>query len=65
MIAAGRRDPYAEHGRVEALAARLTQAGAAVDLRWSEADHSLMPSDFKAVAEWISTWRSGLPARPK
>lgn len=65
MIAAGRRDPYAEHERVEALAARLTQAGAAVDLRWSEADHSLMPSDFKAVAEWISTWRPGPPAGPK
>ncbi len=56
LIAAGRRDPYAEHDRVEALADRLTRAGAAVDLRWSDADHSLMPSDFKAVADWIAKW---------
>lgn len=56
LIAAGRRDPYAEHDRVEALADRLTRAGAAVDLRWSDADHSLMPSDFKALADWIAKW---------
>lgn len=55
MIAAGRHDPYAPAERVEALADRLKRAGAAVDLRWSEADHSLMPSDFKAVADWLAT----------
>lgn len=57
VIAAGRQDPYAPAERVEALADRLTRAGAAVDLRWSEADHSLMPSDFKAIADWLAKSR--------
>jgi predicted esterase len=54
LIAAGRNDPYAPHDRVEALAARLKRSGAAVDLRWTEADHSLVPSDFRALADWIA-----------
>ncbi len=57
VIAAGRQDPYAPAERVEALADRLTRAGAAVDLRWAEADHSLMPSDFKAIADWLAKSR--------
>lgn len=65
LITAGRHDAYAAHDRVEALADHLTRAGASVDLRWSDADHSLMPSDFKAVADWISKWHTAPPAGVK
>jgi len=55
LIAAGRRDPYAPIERVEALAARLRKAGAAVDLRWSNHGHELGPEEIDAVAEWLET----------
>jgi len=54
LIAAGRNDPYAPVARVEALAARLTSAGAAVELRWSEGGHAPEPEELGAVGEWIA-----------
>jgi predicted esterase len=54
LIAAGRRDPYAPIERVEALADRLTRAGAAVELRWTDGDHSLTPAEIDSVAEWVT-----------
>jgi predicted esterase len=54
LIAAGKSDFYASPDRVEALAERLRSAGAAVDLRWIEADHPLVPADFRAIVDWIA-----------
>jgi predicted esterase len=53
LIAAGRRDPYAPIQRVDALADRLTRAGAAVELRWTDGDHSLAPEEIDGTAEWL------------
>jgi len=55
LIAAGRHDPYAPIERVEALAERLRQAGARVDLRWTAGGHELAPEEIDAVAEWLET----------
>jgi predicted esterase len=57
FIAAGRRDPYAPVERVEALATRLRDAGAAVDLRWSDRGHELDPGEIDATAEWLALRR--------
>lgn len=53
LIAAGRRDPYAPVERVEALAARLREAGADVDLRWSDRGHELAPEEIDQTATWL------------
>lgn len=57
LLAAGLRDPYAPHEKVDRLAELLKRSGAVVDLRWAEADHSLVPSDFKAIVDWVKTIR--------
>jgi len=57
LLAAGRGDPYAPEEKVTKLADLLKKSGAVVDLRWAEADHSLVPSDFKAIVEWVATIR--------
>ena len=54
LMAAGRQDPYAPIERVEALADRLTRAGAKVDLRWTDAGHALLPAEIDEVAEWFA-----------
>ncbi len=54
LIAAGRRDPFASIERVEALAHRLRNAGATVDLRWTEGGHELGAEEIDAVAEWLA-----------
>lgn len=54
FIAAGRRDPYSSIERVEALATRLREAGAAVDLRWSERGHELEPVEIDQTAAWLA-----------
>jgi phospholipase/carboxylesterase len=54
LMLGGRVDPYAPIERVEALADRLTRAGAAVDLRWTEAGHELQPEEIGSAAEWFS-----------
>lgn len=54
LLAAGRGDPYAPVERVEALADRLTRAGAEVDLRWTDAGHALLPAEIDQVAEWLA-----------
>ncbi len=53
-IAAGRHDPYCPVDRVEALADRLSRAGAEVELRWSEAGHGLEREELDATAEWLA-----------
>ena len=54
LILAGRRDPYSSAERVEALADRLRNAGASVDLQWSLRGHDLDPTELDAVAEWVA-----------
>ncbi len=58
LLAAGRRDPYAPHERVEALAEWLRRGGAEVDLRWQAAGHELTEPDLAAAREWIA---KGIP----
>jgi predicted esterase len=53
FIAAGRRDPYAPVERVEALKTRLHEAGADVDLRWSDRGHELAPGEIDQAAAWL------------
>jgi predicted esterase len=54
LIAAGRRDPYAPVDRVEALADRLTRAGAAVDLRWTDGGHAPDSAEIDSIAGWLA-----------
>ncbi|WP_018467246.1 alpha/beta hydrolase [Calidithermus timidus] len=54
FLAAGRRDPWAPGERVEALAGRLEQAGAKVELRWQNAGHELHPEELKAAQAWLA-----------
>ena len=54
LIAAGRKDPYAPPERVEALASTLREAGASVDLRWSDRGHELAPAEIDLAATWLA-----------
>ncbi|MGQ0539962.1 MAG: alpha/beta hydrolase [Gemmatimonadaceae bacterium] len=54
LLAAGTADPYAPAVRVEALAERLTQCGAHVDVRWQQGGHALEPDELPAVAVWLA-----------
>jgi phospholipase/carboxylesterase len=55
LIVAGRRDPYAPIDRVEGLADRLTRAGAAVDLRWTDGGHEPESAEIDSIAEWLAS----------
>jgi predicted esterase len=52
LIAAGERDPYSPRERVDALADRLTAAGAAVDVRWQPGGHELSREELELVRQW-------------
>lgn len=54
-LAAGRRDPYAPPASVEALADRLSEAGADVEIAWSDAAHGLEPEELDAAKRWLSS----------
>jgi len=54
LIAAGRRDPYAPIERVQALATQLREAGASVDLHWSDRGHELEPAEIDQTAAWLA-----------
>jgi phospholipase/carboxylesterase len=54
LISAGRQDPYSPAARVDALADRLTQAGAKVDLRWQEGGHQLTPTELDVARNWLA-----------
>jgi predicted esterase len=53
LIAAGRRDPFAPVQSVEALAAALRGAGAAVEVAWSDGGHGLELEELARVASWL------------
>ena len=54
LIAAGRRDPYAPVARVQALATQLQEAGASVELRWSDRGHELDELEIDQAAAWLA-----------
>lgn len=54
FIAAGTQDPYSPSELVEALAERLRQAGAEVDLHWQKTGHGLLPAELAAAREWLA-----------
>lgn len=54
FVAAGTRDPYAPHERVEALAARLREAGAAVDVHWYDRGHELGRPELDDLRAWTA-----------
>jgi phospholipase/carboxylesterase len=54
LLVAGRSDPYAPAARVEALARRLGEAGAGVELVWSEAGHGLQSAELATVGAWLA-----------
>lgn len=62
LMVQGRVDPYAPAEQAEALAALLTNAGAAVDLRWHDQGHALGPLQATIVHEWLARWQSGTAA---
>jgi predicted esterase len=39
---------------VQALADRLEQAGARVELRWQQGGHQLYPEELVAAREWLA-----------
>ncbi|MBW3602067.1 MAG: dienelactone hydrolase family protein [Actinobacteria bacterium] len=66
LLIGGRHDPIATPEEVEALAAQLTDAGAAVEVAWHEGGHDLPPHAVEAAVAWLTKWRAavGLEAGP-
>jgi phospholipase/carboxylesterase len=54
FLASGRQDSLVHPASPTALAAMLTQAGADVSLRWSEAGHQLESSELDAARQWLA-----------
>lgn len=55
FLASGRHDPLVAPENVEALAAMLRKAGAAVALEWSEAGHGLTTPEIGAARQWLAS----------
>lgn len=53
FLAGGLRDLWSPTARVEALAERLKQAGAEVELRFSPGGHELYPEELVAAKVWL------------
>lgn len=53
FLAAGNQDPWSPASRVQALADRLEQAGAEVQLRWQQGGHQLYPEELLAAQVWL------------
>ncbi len=54
FLAAGTQDAWSPSQRVKALADRLEQAGARVELRWEQGGHQLYPEELIAATEWLA-----------
>jgi len=54
FIAAGTHDPWIPRAKVEALAERLEQAGASVELHWQQGGHELHPAELEAAKGWLA-----------
>jgi phospholipase/carboxylesterase len=58
LVAAGRRDPYAQVEQVERLIDHLERGGAQVEAIWSDAGHGLERHELDRVVAWfrLRTW---------
>lgn len=54
FLAAGTQDAWSPSTRVQALADRLEQAGAKVQLRWQQGGHQLYPEELLAAKVWLA-----------
>lgn len=54
FLAAGTQDAWSPVARVQALADRLEQAGARVQLRWQQGGHQLYPEELSAAQAWLA-----------
>lgn len=54
FLAAGTQDAWSPVVRVQALADRLEQAGARVQLRWQQGGHQLYPEELSAAQAWLA-----------
>lgn len=52
FIGAGKNDPICKPEETEELAARLKEAGAAVEVKWGDHGHKLTREEIAAAAEW-------------
>ncbi len=64
FIGAGRTDPICPPAHAEALAQLLTDAGAAVELRWHDAGHTVTAEQVAAAATWLRKLRAATGADP-
>jgi phospholipase/carboxylesterase len=62
FIGAGRSDPICPPAHAEALAELLTDAGAAVELRWHDAGHTVTAEEVAAAAMWLGKLRAATAA---
>jgi phospholipase/carboxylesterase len=62
FIGAGRSDPICPPAHAEALAELLTDAGAAVELRWHDAGHTVTAEEVAAAATWLGKLRAATAA---
>ncbi len=63
-LSAGRADPIAPPRDAERLAGLLTEAGAAVDLRWHGGGHDLGLPQVRAAADWMAKLLAATDAGP-
>jgi predicted esterase len=54
FIGAGRSDPLVPVEQVERLAELLREGGAAVELRWDPAGHTITQAEFAAARQWAT-----------
>ena len=64
LMLQGRGDPHAPPEEAEALATLLTDAGAAVHLRWHDDGHALGPAQATQARDWVTRWQAGTAADP-
>lgn len=62
LLVQDRTDPIAPPEQAEALAGRLADSGAAVDLRWHGDGHTLGPAQVDVAREWLRRWRTATAA---
>jgi len=63
-LSAGRADPIAPPRDAERLATLLTEASAAVDLRWHGGGHELGLPQVRAAADWMAKLLPAIDAGP-
>ncbi len=54
FVGAGRTDPIVPAEQVERLAELLSEAGAAVELHWEEAGHTIAEAELEAARRWAA-----------